>query len=247
MVGYRLSDGLNMRKTASFILVLLVTAVTQVALAQPNRDSLIEAWESYVASMPGTSKLEAMGDGVYRFHDTDLPYEGELKIVGALVRPAESMGVKTEFSHLGMVEFQLVDLPPERMGSQSYYYWLTDRQMLHYSAATQTWVDPATYQASITEHYAGGTSFGAMSFMLNYGIWVFLIALIGFVFVMASKQGKKARSIMDETTAINQKARENIDRSQAMQDEVMTVARESRDLQTANNELLQQMLETLKR
>ncbi len=236
-----------MRTTAAFILLLLSAILTQDALAQPGRDSLIEAWEAHVASLPGTSRMEAVSDTVYQFHDSDLPYEGELRIVGALVRPADSTAYETEFTHLGMVDIELVDLPLERMSSQVYYFWLTDRQTLHYSGAQQRWVSPAEYQASISKAYRGGASFSALAFMLNYGIWVFLIGLIAFVFIAVGRQAKKARSLMDDTSAINQKARENIDRAQGLQDEVLAIARETRDLQSDNNELLRKMLEALKR
>ena len=111
----------------------------------------------------------------------------------------------------------------------------------------QRWVDTAAYQASISDIYSGGSSFGALSFMLNYGIWVILIGLLVFSFIAIGRQAKKARSLMDETAAINQKARENIDRAEGLQDEVLTIARETRDLQSDNNALLKQMLDALKK
>lgn len=43
-----------------------------------------------------------------------------------------------------------------------------------------------------------------------------------------------------------EQARQNLDRSEKMQDRVLAIARESRDLQAENNELLKQMLETLR-
>lgn len=235
-----------MRTTAALIILLIATLFAHHADAQPNRDSLLEAWETHVGSLPGTTSLQAIDDGVYEFHDTDLPYEGALKIIGALVRPSETAGFETEFTHIGMVDFELKDLPAERLSSQVYYYWLADRQTLHYSETEQRWVNAATYQASVTELYSGGASFGTMSFMLNYGIWVLLIALLIFVFVAVGKQARKARSLMDETASINQKARENIERAEGLQDEVLAIARETRDLHADNNELLKKMLEALR-
>jgi len=52
---------------------------------------------------------------------------------------------------------------------------------------------------------------------------------------------------MDETAEINEQARRNLDRAEAMQDEVLSIARESRDLQKDNNDLLRSMLESLRR
>jgi hypothetical protein len=230
------------------IIILLVAAIlVQVAAAEPDRESLVEAWEAYVAALPGTSAFEVIGEGVYRLQDADLPYDGEVKLVGALVRSAEAAGIDTGFTSLGMVDFELVDIPDERLASQSYYYWLSDRQTLYYSDAEQRWMGPADYQASITELYSGGASFGALSFMLNYGIWVLLIGLLAFAFIAVGRQAKKARALMDESAAINLQARENLDRSERMQDEVLSIARETRDLQSENNQLLKEMLSALKR
>jgi len=231
---------------SKIIVLLLGISLTHVALAQPDRDSLLEAWERYVAALPGTSSFEASGDGMYLLEDTDLPYTGDVRVVGALVRPAESPGVQTGFTHIGMVEFELVDWPVERLASQNYYYWLADRQTLHYSADEQRWVDPASYQASLASQYGLDGNFGALSFMLNYGIWVLMITLIVFVFLAVHRQTKKARSLMDETKAINQQARENIDRAAGLQDEVLSIARATRDLHAESNELLKEMLAALR-
>ncbi|MDH3546991.1 MAG: hypothetical protein OEN22_07810 [Gammaproteobacteria bacterium] len=236
-----------MRKTATIIASLLCVFFWHGALAEADRESLIEAWESYVAALPGTAGFEIVGENVYRIEDADLPYAGELRLVGALVRPAESTGIDTGFTHFGMVDFELVDLPVERLSSQSYYYWAADRQTLHYSEDEQRWVDPVTYQRSITERYGRGTSFGTLTFMLNYGIWLLIIVLVVFGIFAVSRQARKARAMMDETAAINQKARENIDRAAGLQDEVIVIAREARDLQAENNKLLQKLLEVMQR
>jgi hypothetical protein len=52
---------------------------------------------------------------------------------------------------------------------------------------------------------------------------------------------------MDDSAAINDKARQNIDRAEALQDELLAIARETRDLQSESNALLKQMLDALKK
>lgn len=236
-----------MRTTATLLIVLLTAFLAPAASADANRDSLVEAWEAHVASLPGTVRLEAIGDGVYNFEDTDLPYKGELTIVGALVRPAESAGYETGYSHLGMVDFTLADMPTERLSSQVYYYWLTDRQTLHYSEADQRWVDAATFQDSIRTMYDTDVPSSALSIALNYGLWIFLIGLLVFTFIIVGRQTRKATSLMDDSANINEKARQNIDRAEKLQDELLAIARETRDLQSQNNELLRKMLDTLQK
>ena len=238
-----------MRVTRSFATfgALLVVLATPAALADASRESLLEAWQAHVAALPGTVRFEATGDETFVLEDSDLPYEGELRLVGALVRSSESPGLSNDYTHLGMVEFELVDLPAERMGSQLYYYWLTDRQTMHYSASRGEWVDNRTYTESFSGQYDLETNFGFLSFMLNYGIWILLVALIIYVFLAIGKASKKNRALMDETAAINEKARENVERAASLQDEVIAISKEARDLQAENNAILRRILETLQR
>jgi len=236
-----------MKITATAILLALAAFSPAGALADADRESLVAAWEAHIAGLPGTESFEKTADDVYQYKDTDLPYEGELKLLGVLVRPSESAGFETDFTHFGMVDFELTDMPVERLSTQLYYYWLADRQTLHYSESAQEWVDAAAYQESITDFYGGTTSFGALSFMLNYGIWILLIALAIFLFVGVGNQARKARALMDDSAEINEQARKNLDRAEAMQDEVLAIARETRNLQKESNELLARMLQALQR
>lgn len=236
-----------MRQVAALIAVVLTALYAPQVSADASRESLVAAWEAHIASLPGTIGFEAVGDGVYEFEDSDLPYAGKLTIVGALVRSTESAGYETGYSHTGMVDFRLSDLPEERLSSQVYYYWLTDRQSLHYSEAEQRWVDTATFQQSITDMYDTGTTFSALYFLLNYGVWIVLILLALFGIVAVSKQTRRARALMDDSASINEQARQNIDRAEGLQDELLAIARETRDLQSQNNALLQQMLDALRK
>lgn len=235
------------RKSALITACCLLALYAPAAPAAADRDSLLAAWEAYIAGLPGTTGFESLGDGVYRLEDSELPYAGELKVIGVLVRPADSGGLRTEFSHFGMVDFELSDLAVERLTSQTYYYWLADRQTLHYSASEQRWVDMAAYNTALADSYGLNTDFGMLSFMLNYGVWVLLVVLVVVVFGAVGRQARKARALMDETAAINQQARENLDRAASMQDEVIAIARETRDLQAENNELLRKLVDALQR
>lgn len=235
-MAYEFESG--MMKTGLLLLLLLSTA----ALAdQPDRASLISAWENYVQSLPATSEFEVLGDDRYRLEDSELDYAGELKVTGVLIRPTDTFGVETEFSHFGMIEFELVDLQPERLGSQLYYYWLSDRQTLHYSVDREGWVDPKAYQQSFTSPESLGLSLGPLSFMMNYGIWIALLALLFFVFVSLTKQQRKAKSLMDDSADINRMARENLERAERMQKEMVEIAHQAHDLQKQNNALLERI------
>ena len=236
-----------MRIQRRIILVLLGLCVGGMAYAEADKESLLEAWDGHVRSLPGTIALEETDEGTYRLQDTDLPYEGTLRLVSALVRSADNAGFDTGFSHMGIVEFTLDDLPSERLASQSYYYWLADRQTLHYSTAEQRWVGGDEYQATLTNLYGGESTSTGLSFMLNYGIWILLAGLIVLAAIAVARQSRKASSLMDQSRGINQRASDNLDRAQTMQDEVLAIAREARDLQRENNDLLAQIRDALQR
>ena len=226
-----------MNKTI-FLLLLLSSAVFA---SEPDRESLISAWEDAMRSLPSTTTLESKGDGKYRLEDSDIDYAGELVVTGALIRPSDTYGYDTEFTHFGMVEFELTELPPERLASQLYYYWLSDRQTLHYSSESNTWLSTKAYQQSFSPSESLGISLGPLAFMMNYGIWILLIALLVFVFLSLGKQQKKAKSLMDDSTDINRMARENLERAEAMQKEIVAIAREAQELQKQNNALLERI------
>ena len=236
-----------MRKSAATLLLplLTLTLLSQQAIAEATKASLLEAWEAHVQSLPSTDTLQKTSDGVYRFVDTDLPFDGEMKITGAIVRDADLAGYEMDATHLGMVEFELVGMPVERKSTQIYYYWLSDRQSLHYLKSENRWVDTATYQSSLMEDYDDVGGLGPLHFMLNYGVWIALLALLILVFIAAAKQTRKARALMDDGASINEKARENIERAGAMQDEMLAIVRESRDLHVESNALLKKIHDAL--
>lgn len=236
----------DMRRFVIAVLILGSSGLALPAYAAADRASLIAAWESHMASLPSITKFERTGDGTYEVTDTELPYDGELILHGVLVR---SSGVPDDsvFSHTGMLEFELTELPEERFASQLYYYWIADKQMLYYSVNRGDWVSRSQYTEEFSNEYGYDTDFWFMGFMMKYGIWILLIALIIFVFRGASTQMKKNRAMIDDTAAINEKARENVDRAKALQDEVLAISRESLELQAQNNEVLKKILEALSR
>ena len=235
-----------MYKLTVVIALLAVSSVSRVAYADVDRDSLISAWEAHIAALPSTATFEKNPEGSYQLTDTDLPYEGELILHGALVRPMPGPG-DGNYTHSGMLEFELADLPDDRMASQLYYYWIADKQILYYSAERDEWLSQADYTEDFSGAYEYGDDVAFMSFMLKYGIWILLVALIIFIFRGAHTQMKKNRALMDETAAINEKARENVERAQAMQDEVLAITRQSLELQAENNKTLKEILAALQR
>lgn len=244
-------------------ILLLVLLLSPAAFAaEPDRASLIAAWEEYVRGIPTTGKLEALGDDRYALVDSELEFDGELKINGVLIRAQENYGVETEFSHFGMIELELVDLPTERLGSYLYSYWLADRQTLYYSTERAGWVDAKAYQQSFTSPGSVVGSRSLLMFVMDYGIWILLVGLIISVYVFLNRQQRSSKSLMDdsedlnkmarenieradrlqeETAEINKMARDNLERAERMQSEVIDVARSMVEMQKQSNELLERI------
>ena len=234
--------------TRRLIVLAALAAATTALAAAPDRDGLIGAWEAHLRALPSTKVLEPRGEQTWFLEDTDLPYRGEIRLAGALVRPADNIGGAGDFTHMGLVELQLTDLTDAQRATQSYYYWLSDRQTLYYSESAQEWLGTAAYQQALNDLYRPSRiSLGPLSFMLNYGVWFLLVGLIVFVVVLIVRQSGKARALMDDSAEINRRARENIERGAELQAELSELARQSRDLQAENNALLRELIDTLRR
>lgn len=219
-----------------------------VASAQPDRDSLIDAWAELMRTAPGTVSFERRGDDTFFLQDDSLPYEGEVRIVGVLVRSAEAQYTVSAFTHMGSVEFDLVALPVERRASQTYLYWMLDRQLLYYSEDEQAWLGQADYTRALQGQYGGPTeNFGLLSFMLNYGIWIALLALLVWTFLFLGRHQTKAKALIDDSASINEMARKNLERSAELQQESIEMTRQILEIQKANQALLTQIRDNTQR
>ena len=235
-----------MRSVLSHCLLACTLLATAALAAEPERDDLLAAWEAQFESLSETTGFEKLGEGRYRLSDSSLPYEGDLEVVGAVIRRADVVAANFPVTHTGFVEFRLADLPDDRLQTQSYYYWAADRQSLYYSAATESWISAAEYQTLLTDAYNLPASAGA-SFLFDYGLWLILIAVLIFGIVVIGRHSRKARELMDDAGDINRQARENIERSAVLQKEIVALSRRSIDLHGETNVLLQEIRDELAR
>lgn len=235
---------LSLQVLACALCCLLSTAAT----AAPDREGLIEAWVAHMQTASGTISFERSGEDTFLLRDDSLPYDGEVRIVGALVRPTEVQFVESAFSHMGSVEFDLVTLADDRRYTQTYSYWMTDRQLFYYSENREAWLGQADYALAVQEEYGSkGAAFGPLSFMLNYGIWIALLALLVWVFRVLGRHQKEATSLMDDSASINEMARKNLERSAELHEESIEMTRQILEVQKANQALLTQIRDNTSR
>lgn len=227
------------------ILVIIMLALTGLgAHAQPDRTALLDAWKSRMTELGGT--LQPQSDEAFFLTDDSLPYEGKVEIVSALIRsaPEQSYG-DIVISHSGIVEFRLEDLPTERTASQLYYYWLADRQNFHFLSDTQEWISQARYNQLLQNSHS--TSYSALSWIVNWGFWIVVLGLVIWLALFLGRSQKKAKSLMSDSADINNLARENIEKSAELQNEMAGLARKNAQLMEDNNVLLRQILESVSR
>ena len=228
--------------------VALGCLLSGAAAAAPDRESLIEAWVAHMQTASGTLSFERSGEDTFRLRDDSLPYDGEVRIVGALVRPTEVQYVDSAFTHMGSVEFNLVTLADDRRYTQTYSYWMADRQLFYYSETEAAWLGQADYALALQEEYgSSGAALGPLSFMLNYGIWIALLALLVWVFRVLGRHQKKATSLMDDSASINEMARKNLERSAELHEESIEMTRQILEVQKANQALLAQIRDNTSR
>lgn len=235
-----------MRALKRFCLPVIWIALSGFAgAAEPDRGALLAAWADYMAANPDTEAFEPIDSSRFRLTDSSLPYDGEIRVLGAIVRTIDDFGADLPFSHTGFVEFELTDLAEERRQTQSYYYWIADRQTLYFSVDEGRWMTPADYQAAFRDQLVpeGSSSF---FYLIRYGIWLLLIPALLLAIFFVGKQANKARKLMNEAAEINQQARQNIERSAALQEEVINISRQSLELHSETNRLLEDIRSGLK-
>lgn len=212
----------------------------------PDRAALLEGWAAHMANLDATHTFEQVDEDSWYLEDNELPYTGQINVVGTTVRPMEYGGFESGFSAFGIVEMELVELPETRRQAQTVIYWLNDRQMLYFLDEEQRWVNSAAYQQALAETFDEDYYYSPYGWVYDYGFSLFLIGVVIVAFIFFSRQVNRASAIQEEARVINQKALENIERSKKVQDESIAISRELRDIQVENLELLKDIRDALK-
>ena len=227
------------------IFLAISLLATTVAIAEPDKQSLLAHWES--AMREQGVDLDRLDDGTYRLTDTELPYEGRVSIVGTNVRAAESVGPSGQPSYTGFVDFDLLDLPDRLRQSQLYYLWLAERQQYYYNDETQQWGSADEVWNAQTKGSAWQTF---KRLLFRWGpLLILLFVVLVFIRVIrfVMRQQKNARALIDDSADINKTARENLERARELQEEHIKIARENAEVVKSNNELLREMLTVLRK
>lgn len=226
-------------------LVLLLLVLPAFACAAPDRADLIHAWET---AMRGAGALDAQPDGTYRYRSEAIGYDGNVKIVSAIVRPNEDdTGEQADVAATGSVDFDLVDLP-ERSGdspSTGLMMWKVERQNFVYDAATQAWQTSTDWAKARYSRSAHGSAI--TGWLANHLSTVVFVAFLAFVFWWLSRVQRQTKSQMSDASDVNRMARENVERAAQLQEQQRAMMAESLELARRSTAALESILAELRR
>jgi len=222
-----------------FFLLLFVTSLLGAAgeaAAKPDEASLLAAWEAALRADPTTEVLQKTADRVYHFKTRLFPFDGELKVLNALIQDygeeEESLpGIAT-----GSVEVELVGFGQEQMTrySRSFSYWY-QLNTLFFDHQAGRWLTGKEYRAVAMAKYPGAGRGSFVDWLARNYFLVIMVLLVLFLWWLSKKSGRQVKSAL------------------ARQDEAMEITRRSIALSEKavqqNDEsirLLQEILQELK-
>ena len=216
---------------------LLAAAPAGKDAAGPDEASLLAAWETAVRSDANTEILEKTAERTYHFKTRLFPFDGELKVLNALIQDYGGEEEALPGYAFGSVEVELVGFGQEQMAryARSFSYWY-QMNTLYFDQKAGRWLTGQEYRAALSRRYsASGCSAAAGWLARNYFLVIMqLLAL--FLWWVARKSGRQMKTAMSR------------------QDEAMDISRRSIALAekaAQQNEesikLLREILEELKR
>ncbi len=227
---------------ATAVACLLLPSVPLFAAAPlPDEASLLAAWEARQKADPRVETLERTGEGSYRYKTSLLPYEGELRVVEAVVE--ELPGRVGGGTAMGRVEVELPDLPPDfyQRHPASYGVW-SRGNTLAWDAAKARWTGMEEYQQAVTAEYRCGWGWGS----ILGAIWPYLLLLL-LLFLFLRLSARRYRGAMDRSLAGQDKALANQELSMGKLEESLDLARRTLAGQEEMIALLREIRDQLKR
>lgn len=220
--------------------IILLIILTAAALPQkapdaaPSQAGLLEAWEKSLRADPNTEILERTAEKTYHFKTRLFPFDGELKVLNALIQSTPEGEYTPEFA-FGNVEIELVGFSQEMMTkyAQSYGYWL-QHNTLYFDHEDGRWLDAKEYRSILPRRMKKSYDSPWSWLSRNY-FWIILAVLSLFLWRLAQRSGKQMKSAMSRQDEVMEHSRKS-----------MAIAEKSIELQMDSNRVLKEILEILK-
>lgn len=204
-----------MKKT---ILALIILGILPVVLAaapgredafKPDEASLLAAWEASVKSDANTDIFAKTGERAYHFKTRLFPFDGELKVLNALIQDYGDEEEALPGYAFGSVEAELVGFGQEQMSryARSFSYWY-QLNTLYFDHKAGRWLSGQEYRATLTRRYSasGGGAVGWLA--RNYFLLIMLLLAL-FLWWVARKSGRQMKTAMsrqDEAMDISRRS-----------------------------------------
>lgn len=228
-----------MRKRIIFFsLVLFLGSIIGAAAepdAKPDENSLLVAWEKALRSESSTEILEKTAERTYRFKTRLFPFDGELKILNALIQDYGEEEYAPGFA-FGSVEAELVGFSQEQMNryARSYSYWY-QLNTLFFDHSKGRWLTAQEYRSAALSRnpMQSGTPF--LSWLSGNYFLVIMALLALFLWWLSKKSHRQFKSALSQQN----EAMEITRRSIALSEKAVQLNEET-------NQLLREMLQELK-
>jgi hypothetical protein len=211
----------------------------------PDRAGLLAAFGRELGQ---GAEVEPAGPESWRIKSEAIGYQGEVVIDAALIRP-QSSGA---YSHTGVIEFRLPNLPAERSQSRPVQVWRAALENFYYregrgwlpirSLATEPplQTDP---ERKLGQHR--GESIRLLAWAADWGTPILALLILLWLFTTVARQVRLNREAQQATLKQNAAVFEHFERVRALFDEQAAQMRRSEELAQERNRLLAEILSAL--
>jgi hypothetical protein len=208
------------RKLLLLVCVLMLAAGGATAqVAEPNRDSLLAAWEALQRDDPQTLQFEKIEDGRYRYQTERFPFDGTVRVLNLVID--DRMLDYGAGGVMGVVEVDLEEVSDEFRRQYAYSIGLWHgANTLYFDGETGEWVTANDWQSSMVDQYSDVSWYARYS---DY-LWLLLLAIMVLLVLWLSRRAARQLKI---ATAAQDKALAEQERAIRLTEEAIEISRDS--------------------
>lgn len=192
------------------ILTLAVPLPVGGTGARPDEASLLAAWEAAVKADPTTEVFSPTAERTYRFKTKLFPFDGELKVLNALIQDYGGEEEPAPGFAIGSVEVELAGFSQEQMTryARSFGYWY-QLHTLYFDHAAGRWLTAKEYRQRVMAQYPVSRPGSLAGWLARNYFLVILVALALFLWWLTKKSGRQMKSALtrqDEAMEITRRS-----------------------------------------
>ncbi len=190
--------------------IAILSLAIPLAAAQPDEASLLAAWEAALHADANTEVLQKKTEKSYHFKTRLFPFDGELRVLNAIIQDYGDEEESMPGFALGSVEVELVGFSQEQMNrySRSYGYWY-QMHTLYFDHKAGRWLTAKEYRSAMMAKYPESRRGSFTGWLIQNYFLVIMVLLALFLWWLARKSGKQVKSAMsrqDEAMEITRRS-----------------------------------------